>query len=63
MPIEGVSKTRLIDKFISMGMTRKMHLFRNREQAFEVLVVEVYNYKLNLVAQIIFLTIIVVQKL
>lgn len=45
--IEGVSKTRLIDKFIALGMPRKMHLFRNREQAFEVLVVEVYNNKLK----------------
>lgn len=47
MPIEGVSKTHLIDKFISLGMTRKMHLFRNREQALGVLVVEVYNHKLK----------------
>lgn len=45
--IEGISKTRLIDKFIALGMPRKMHLFRNREQAFEVLVVEVYNHKLK----------------
>ena len=45
--IEGVDKDRLIDKFISLGMSRKMHLFRNREQAFEVLVVEIYNHKLK----------------
>ena len=28
-------------------MTRKLDLFRNREQAFEILVVEVYNHKLK----------------
>lgn len=45
--IEGVDKTRLIDKFISLGMPRKMHLFRNREQSFEILVADVYNHKLK----------------
>lgn len=45
--IEGVDKNRLIDKFISLGMVRKLDLFRNREQAFEILVVDVYNHKLK----------------